>query len=143
MAAHRFRDHFERELQPLGLQTRHFGILATIRHFGPVPQQRLVHSLCIDRSTMVTLIDELEAAGRVVRQPDPDDRRAHRVHLTEDGSTVFEDALNRMFRMETELLGPLDVREQSELRRLLRIVGDLDNSSGFEHVNIRRAGRGD
>lgn len=143
MAAHRFREHYERTLEPLGLQTRHFGILATIRHFGPVPQQRLVNSVCIDRSTMVSLVDELENAGLVERRPDPNDRRAHRVHLTRAGSKAHSAALERLEEIESGLLSGLDEPERAELRRMLAIAGDLDNVSGFEHVNIRKMIRSD
>lgn len=141
MAAHRFRDHFERSLAPLGLQVRHFGILATIRHFGPLPQQRLVDSVCIDRSTMVSLVDELEQAALVERQPDPNDRRAYRVHLTAAGASSLDEASTHLERVEDELLAVLDEAGRTELRRLLVIAGDLDRVSGFEHVNIRRMSR--
>lgn len=141
VAAHRFREHFERSLEPLGLHVRHFGILATIRHFGPLPQQRLVDSVCIDRSTMVALVDELEKAGLVERRPDPDDRRAHRVQLTHQGDSALDEASMHLERIEEDLLSGLDEVEMSELRRLLVIVGDLDRVSGFEHINIRRMSR--
>lgn len=143
MAAHRFRDALERALVPRNLQVKHFGILATLHHLGPMPQQRLVDSVCIDRSTMVGLVDELEAAGLVERRPDPADRRAHRVHLTDRGSMAFAEAEGDARRIEDELLAVLDARERAELRRLLALVGDLDRSTGFEHINIRRMGRAD
>ncbi len=138
LAAHRFRLQFELELEPLGLNVKHYGILATISHFGPVPQQQLVQSVCIDRSSMVSLIDELEGSGLVERQPDPEDRRAHRVHLTEAGSKAHRQATALIHRSESECLAPLSEEQRNALKHMLALLGDFDHSSGFEHINIKR-----
>ncbi|CAN5842279.1 MarR family transcriptional regulator [soil metagenome] len=138
LAAHRFRMEFERKLEPLGLQVKHFGILATISHFGPVPQQQLVLSVCIDRTSMVALIDELEGARLVERHPDPEDRRAYRVHLTAEGIEANRRAMELLRESEAECLKALGAEQRDELKKILAMLGDFDHSSGFEHINIKR-----
>jgi len=55
------------------------------------------------------LVDDLERLGYVVRQPDPDDRRAKRIVLTERGQACVAAALATIASLEAELedlLGP-------------------------------------
>lgn len=44
----------------------------------------------LEPSTMTGLLDRMERDGLVVRKPDPDDRRAYSVHLTDFGKDVKE-----------------------------------------------------
>ena len=68
---------------------------------------------------MTYLLDELEGAGLVARQPDPADRRVRRITLTEDGRARLC-ALERALRAaEERLLEPLDADERVTLRALL------------------------
>jgi len=39
----------------------------------------------LEPSTMTGLLDRMERDGLVKREPDPNDRRAHRIHLTQEG----------------------------------------------------------
>lgn len=71
---------------------------------------------------MTYLLDELERAGLVARTPDPTDRRARRITLTDDGRARLC-ALERSLRAaEEDLLAPLDAEERDALRTLLRRV---------------------
>ena len=47
----------------------------------------------IDPSTMVSLIDQLEAAGLAKRRPRPTDRRAGEVEISPPGSRALERGL--------------------------------------------------
>ncbi|WP_158633483.1 MarR family winged helix-turn-helix transcriptional regulator [Tautonia sociabilis] len=141
MAAHRFRARFEEELEPLGVQLKHVAILATIDHFGPVRQQRLGESVCIDRASMVGVLDEMEGLGLVRRQPDPVDRRAHRVHLTDSGQELLRQANRIAERTEDDCLGPLSGEERGRLKEMLQRIVDPGSWSGFEHINIKVSSR--
>lgn len=55
-----------------------------------MPQTDLVRDLDVGKVTVGGLIDRLEAAGYVVRQPDAVDRRAKRIVVTEDGRRVLK-----------------------------------------------------
>lgn len=59
----------------------------------------------LEPSSMTGLIDRMERDGLVCRQPDPGDRRANRIHLTEKGRSVMAPArivtqqtLDRVFK---------------------------------------------
>lgn len=52
---------------------------------GPLSQQALGQRMGVDRSTIVTLVDDLEAAGLVERRRNPADRRAYALQATAAG----------------------------------------------------------
>ena len=75
----------------------------------------------IDPSTMVSLIDELEAAGLAKRRPHPTDRRAREVVITPKGRRLLERAARWRAQVEDEVLGGLTA-ERRELLTLLRLA---------------------
>ena len=94
-------------------------VLAAADRGEAATQLALAQHLGVDRTVMTYLIDDLERAGLVERRPDPADRRARRILLTEDGRARL-DALERALRrVEDDLLAPLDPDERPVLRRLL------------------------
>ena len=74
-------DRFEQALARLGLKARHYGVLAALADQGPVAQNAVGDRLRVDRSAVVSVIDELEAAGRVPRRRNPPDRGAYQLEL--------------------------------------------------------------
>ncbi len=113
------RDRFEQTLAPLGLKVRHYGVLVALAEQSPVAQNALGDRLGVDRSTMVAVIDELEAAGRVVRGRNPQDRRAYRLQLTDAGRAVLREAVQVVDRVQEEVLAPLDRVQREQLHAVL------------------------
>lgn len=72
----------------LGLTTGEGRVLFNVRRAGPIRQSALAERLGIEAMTLSGLIDRLEGKGYVERQPDPADRRAKLVTLTEAGTAV-------------------------------------------------------
>ena len=60
-------------------------VLATLRDTGPRRITELAASEAIAQPSATTLVGRLERDGLVRREPDPDDARAVRVHLTDEG----------------------------------------------------------
>lgn len=103
-------------LAPLGIQGRESGILAAIRQFGALSQQRLGELLSIDRTTMVLSIDRLEELELVERTAHASDRRIFLVRLTARGERAVDEAKRRLEAFEAKLLSPLPKREQRAFR---------------------------
>ncbi|MHC0054716.1 MarR family winged helix-turn-helix transcriptional regulator [Actibacterium sp. D379-3] len=80
-----FRAEIERGVGEagLGITPAEARILAALRRYGPMQQQALAAKLGIARMSATEFIDRLETAGLIRRQPDPADRRAKLVDLTE------------------------------------------------------------
>jgi DNA-binding MarR family transcriptional regulator len=108
---------------PLGITGRQLALL-TLFGDGPAQsQQDGAVRLGIDRTTMVALVDELEAKGLVRREVAPGDRRKRLVRLTGEGERVRRAGEEATRKAETLLLAPLDVEEGDRLRAALyRVV---------------------
>jgi DNA-binding MarR family transcriptional regulator len=79
-----------------------------------------VKQTLVPSGTMTTRVDRLPARGRLVRLPDPRDRRGVIVRLTPAGRSTVDDALAGLLAREHDLLADLDAYERSELSTLLR-----------------------
>jgi DNA-binding MarR family transcriptional regulator len=115
-----------RALEPLGLHVKQFGLLTVLATEGPLSQQRLGEWTRHDRSTMVTLIDSLEESGWVLRERNPDDRRAYLLKLTPQGRRVQARAEKVILTAENEWLRSLNSRERQQLVSLLgKVAADV------------------
>ena len=74
-------------LARVGTGIKQQAALDVLTEEGPMSQQRLGQRLGIDRTTIVTVVDDLENAGLVERTRDRADRRAHIVTPTRSGQT--------------------------------------------------------
>ena len=106
-------------LAEVGLAARQAGILTMVTELEPMTQKALGDALRIDRTTMVTLIDDLEARGLVVRMRHPRDRRAFLVCPTDAGRAVKEAAIAILDEQQRTFLAPLTQTERVHLGELL------------------------
>jgi DNA-binding MarR family transcriptional regulator len=95
---------------------RGYQVLASAAQSAVGSQLALAQHLGIDRTVMTYLLDDLETAGLIARQPDPADRRARRVVATEKGVELLVTLDARLRAAEAHLLAPLD----EEARHLFR-----------------------
>ena len=109
-----------------GLRARSYSILA-LSVDGSRPSQRdLADFLRLDPSQVVALVDDLQARGLVVREPDPADRRANVVVATPTGRLVYEQAHAAARAAEEQVFGRLTPVERDRLAALLRLVAFPD-----------------
>jgi DNA-binding MarR family transcriptional regulator len=110
---------------------RGYQVLASCGQEGPRTQLALAQRLGLDRTVMTYLLDDLQGAGLVERRPDPTDRRARRVELTEAGTAQLCVLAGRLREAEDRLLDRLDPDERDVLRRLLfRLATGSDEVPG-------------
>ena len=106
-------------LAPAGVSARELAVLLLLDAREPESQQQAAQRLGVDRTTMVALLDALEAKGLVARRPDATDRRRNVVELTDDGRTTLRQATRASDEAERRLLAALDDDEATQLRELL------------------------
>ena len=111
---------FVRALGELGITPGQFGTLVLIDANSGLNQTALGNALGIDRSTVVSVIDRLEARGLVARAPSVRDRRSYALGLSPAGVELLAQALPLVREHENRIAADLDVGEREELRRLLR-----------------------
>lgn len=109
-------------LESIGLTPALFGLLNLIGRLEGANQQELGTAMGVDPSTMVALVDELEAQGLAKRQPHPTDRRARAVALTAKGRRLRDRGREMASQVEDEVLGGLSAADRRELLRLLRLA---------------------
>ena len=66
-------------------------VLGRVGDDGPLRLSALAERLCLDLSTVSRQVPALERAGWLVREPDPHDRRAQLLRLTEAGQHALAD----------------------------------------------------
>src|SRR5271167_2708677 len=99
----------------LGMHMRLVMALSYLRDHDGAPQQELAEALCMDANNVVLLLNELEDLGHITRRRDPDDRRRHRVYLTDAGRGALIGAERAQETIEDEVLGALDSSERATL----------------------------
>jgi MarR family transcriptional regulator for hemolysin len=107
-------------LASVGLTPALFALLNVIAAREGAIQQELGSALGIDRSTMVSLVDQLEAAQLAQRRPSATDRRAREVAITPKGRRLLQRARRLISQVEDEVLAGLTADERRELLALLR-----------------------
>jgi DNA-binding MarR family transcriptional regulator len=109
----------DRALAPFGINGRELGILLVIARGEQASQQRVAERLGVDRTTMVALLDALEAKGVVSRHPHPEDRRRNVVELSPAGTEALRRAVAASDAAERSLLSGLSADRARELRESL------------------------
>ena len=107
-----------------GLSLSQFDVLATLLHGEGITQQELAERLLVTKGNVVGLIDRVGAAGWVERRPDPDDRRANRLYLTDAGRRLLSEVFPRHAADIQEAFGRFS---EAELRQMHQLLERLDS----------------
>jgi DNA-binding MarR family transcriptional regulator len=121
------RRRFHKALEPEGLHPRHFGVMTMLAAHPGMSQHQLHEKTAIDPSSMVAVIDELETRGLAERRPDPADRRARQVFLTERGEQTLQRIRGLAAGLQREFFGTLTAEERKTLHALLRKLAGLSD----------------
>jgi MarR family transcriptional regulator for hemolysin len=94
------------DLRPLGLSSAEGNIVLHLLTQGQeMGQDQLVEQLDVSKPAVSRTLSSLEKKEYITRQRDPDDRRAHRIRLTdkalEIGPTV-EQVYNHVYKLATQ-----------------------------------------
>ncbi|MGI3230056.1 MarR family winged helix-turn-helix transcriptional regulator [Streptomyces sp. GTA36] len=116
-------DRMEKTYARLGISRGEFDVLATLRRSGEpyaLSPRQLSATLMLTTGGMTGRLDKLERAGLLRRSPDPHDRRALQVTLTDKGLTLVDEAVGAGLAVQTEALSSLDEEQAGQLADLLR-----------------------
>ncbi len=114
----------------LGLDLRLLMALSYLADHDGSPQHELVAALCMDAKNVVLLLNELEERGMLIRRRDSEDRRRHRVNITDAGREALLRAGHAMEEVENQVLQALDADERATLWKLLaRALHEVEDAS--------------
>lgn len=118
--AYRLRNEFDVLLRAHGLDVSVWPVLVCLWEQDGVPQARIGELLGVPGYAMSRGVDRLEAAGMVIRQSDPDNRRIRRVFLTEAGRSLQARLAPLAVAANVRALEVLSAQEQETLLALLQ-----------------------
>ncbi len=96
-----------------------FGILVVIEANPGLKQSELAAAARLDRSTIVTVLDKLEARALVERRGSPDDRRVNGLWLTAGGMRLLRRLKRHVLAHEERIVERLSHAERVQLFDLL------------------------
>lgn len=133
--ARQWRRAVDRHLQPFGLtEATWLPLLHVARASLPMRQKELAASLSLDGSSVVRLLNELQAAGLVDRREEGDDRRAKAIVLTELGRTTVIKVERSVRKVREEALAGLTDDQLQVASDILRRI-----SQGLQPVPATEA----
>lgn len=113
---------FRRVMGQNGLAPRQFSALSLVVQFPRITQSDLARKLGIERSGLVSIIDDLETRGFVLRQAVPGDRRVQALAATALGKSAYDGALKLAAEHEAAFLHDLTQEEVATLVDLLQRI---------------------
>jgi DNA-binding MarR family transcriptional regulator len=120
----RLRETSHEALAPWDITPSAFRALRILGRYGAMRLSELSEHLRIAPRSVTEVVDTLEARGLAERRPDPADRRATLVGLTEQGASVL-DAIRAARGTEAErVFGQLSAADRAHLARILRKLRD-------------------
>jgi glyoxalase family protein len=113
----------DRHLREWRLTVSQWGILDALHHLGPLTQKDLAIQHLMSNANITMIVDNLEKRGLVQRRRQSSDRRYIKVHLTEEGTRMFEEISPRHVMNIVGEMSALKPSEQEALARLCRKFG--------------------
>lgn len=100
-----------------------FGVLVLVDANPGMMQTQLANAMQLDRSSVVSILDKLEARKVLERVRSPDNRRSNALHLTDKGRRWLAQLLPEVRAHEQRLASRLGPDELTMLRDLLDRLG--------------------
>jgi len=105
-----------------------FGLLVLVDRNAGLSQMALARALGIDRSTLVPILNRLQARGLLVRRDSPTDGRTHALGLTAAGEKALVKFAKLVAAHEKRIALALSAAETRKLIELLEKVRDRANA---------------
>jgi DNA-binding MarR family transcriptional regulator len=131
----RLRRGAAKELAPLGVTFGQARVMRVLASAGePLRMADLAASLEIVPRSVTSMVDALEEAGLVLREPDPNDRRSVLVTPTAEGRALLERMTRARRAGANDLFGQLSEAQRDTLLHLLMALNAHDGPApAHEH----------
>jgi len=125
-ASSALRSAMEAALRSHGMTVTHYSCLELLSQRPGLSNSELARGTFVSRQSMNVLLQSLERAGEVTRPAEAPVGKVLPTRLTPLGRDHLAGASAAVRAVEALMLGGLDDRDQSEVRRLLRtLIGSL------------------
>ncbi|NIK67188.1 MULTISPECIES: MarR family transcriptional regulator [unclassified Paenibacillus] len=125
---HRLHLRFEAQLSafevPEYLSGPRLRFLVSVAEAGQIRMSDIAAKLGIKPRTVTQFVDALEQEKLIVRQPDPEDRRATFIQLSDTAPPLIQQARLAMSESADMVLASITPEERGELLRLLHQLSE-------------------
>lgn len=120
------KKRFDRFAETTGMSRAQWQVLARVAKHQGINQATLADLMGVEPISICRMVDRLEALGLVERRPDPGDRRARLIHLTDAARPGLERTKAAAKELFDEAMSGITPEEGVVLSRLLgRIHANL------------------
>lgn len=114
-----FRRMFDGHIRDLGMTSLQWRAVARLHREPGMRQSELADLLEVEPITLSRMIDRLADSGMVCRKPDPTDRRAWNLYLTDKAQPLMAQLQHEADQVQEVALTGLDAAERALLRQLV------------------------
>jgi DNA-binding MarR family transcriptional regulator len=107
-----------------------WSVLSRLWEAEGLSQTTLAERACKDRHNMTRILNRLEQSGLVRREPNLEDKRFHKIFLTEEGRALKKKLIPIV---ESHLLRAMSGLSQEDLKQLERIHEHIVNNFSIEN----------
>jgi MarR family transcriptional regulator, transcriptional regulator for hemolysin len=126
---------FDKSLAEAGGSLTTWLVLVELQGHVHGRQRELAEAVGIEGPTLTHHLNRMEAAGLVTRRRDPENRRVHRVELTDDGRATFFGLLDTVVAFDERLRSGFGDDELAALRDFLeRLVVNITHVPDAPHA---------
>lgn len=117
---------FRRRIAHLEITPDQFTVMRTLLEGDPrgLTQREVTNLMSSDPNTVASLLQRMEEAGLVERQPHEKDKRAHRIHLRAEGRRRYELARQAAVSLQGLVMSVLPEARREEFLEDLALVAD-------------------
>jgi len=116
------RRAFDSRMRQLGMTSVQARLLLNLSINEGENQGFYAERLEVEPITLGRLVDRMAEAGLIERRPDPADRRAWRIHLTECGRLKIDESRESLAGLEEQLLHGMSPAQHTEFAQLLEMI---------------------
>lgn len=128
------RRRFDDRARAIGVTRAQWRTLVTLKRNEGCNQGQLADLLEVEPITLCRMIDRLEDAGLVERRPDPADRRAKRVYLTERSHPLLDQIRQIADALTEEAGAGIDPADRERIMAGLARIRTNLNAGEFEEA---------
>lgn len=131
---------YDQRAKSLGLTRAQIQVLAYLVYHEGINQAGLAELIEMEPISLARLIDRMEQAGWVQRRPDPRDRRAWRLYITDKAKPVFAEMIAIGAEVRGEALAGFTEAERDQVMELLmRVRRNLSERGGEDTAPLAGA----
>lgn len=133
---------FRRRIAHLEMTPDQFTVLRTLLEGDRLgmTQRDLTRLMSSDPNTVASLLERMEAAGYIERQPHERDRRAHRIRLRAKGRKAYEAGRRIAIELQTHVLSVLPEQSREPFLEHLALVADACHAAAEQRPGKSSAG---